>query len=64
MAGADYYSCDICGNKTFYDADLYAGCVTNSNTETDHPWPDGYVGGMAVICIDCAKEYKIEIVKK
>ena len=65
MAGGDYYACDKCGGKTFYDADLQYGEHGDmlENPETKHPWPDGHIGGMAVICPTCAKEYKIEIVK-
>lgn len=34
----------------------------NINPDTKHPWPDGNVGDMAVICKDCAKTHRIEIV--
>ena len=54
MAGADYYSCDICGRKTFYDSDLNYDRGENENPETHHLWPDGNVGWMVVICKDCA----------
>jgi hypothetical protein len=64
MAGADYYSCDKCGCKTFYDADL-SYTLTNNKWENPNPrdeWnamPDGNVGDMMIICKDCAKKYKI-----
>lgn len=81
MAGIDYYSCDICGSKTFYDADLSytfeedikedpkrytfgREYFCNSNPKTTQPWPDGYVGDMAVICKHCAEENEIIIQKK
>jgi len=43
MAGIDYYSCDVCKAKTFYDA------VLNYDRENFHPvtykmWPSGNVG--------------------
>ena len=54
MAIADYYLCDLCNAKTFYDADLsYEN--KNSNPKTGKPWPDGNVGYMFVICKECAR---------
>ena len=65
MAGADYYSCDLCGRKTFYDAELQYEAwrdngKRNSNPVTGHPWPIG-AGAMAVLCVDCAKTHAITI---
>ena len=63
MAGCDYYSCDVCGSKTFYDANLsYDDNLENKITH--HRWPDGYIGDMAVLCDECAKTHKIEIVER
>lgn len=65
MAGADYYSCDKCGCKTFYDADLSYGDYSNmllSPRKT--PMPDGNVGDMMVLCKNCAKENKVIIIPK
>ncbi len=63
MAACDYYLCDICGCETFYDVELYGyRGPENINKNTGHTWPDGDVGGMAVICKDCAKTHRIEIV--
>ena len=53
MGLCNYYLCDICGKATFYDEVLdYAahGDGLNENPETGHPWPDGDVGWMEVIC--------------
>ena len=61
MAGVDYYSCDACGPKTFYDADLQYH--ENENPVTHHPWPDG-VGEMLVLCPSCAKDNKIIIINR
>ena len=61
MAGADYYLCDWCSKKTFYDAHCYHGKIQNRNPETGHPWPDGDVGDMAVLCNECAQK-KVRIV--
>lgn len=72
MAGADYYSCDMCGSKTFYDADVpYRGGREGKKTNPakkvgDIPvelWPLG-VGYMKVLCKDCAETYKVIIQRK
>ena len=48
MAGADYYSCDKCGRKTFYDAEVnYDG-----------------LGSMAALCEDCDKTHAAIIVER
>jgi len=52
MAASDYYLCDVCGKKAFYDANL----DYNSDGSL------GYVGEMAVICTECAKTHDIKIV--
>lgn len=79
MAGGDYRSCDVCGGKTFYDANLSYGDesdwadympyrVAGNEQYSD---PDAlqkygtrlpYVGDWAVICDDCAKTHKTQIV--
>ena len=63
MALADFYLCDACNGKTFYDARLAYDehGEPNSNSETNHPWPDGDVGDMAVICKECSKTHTIVI---
>lgn len=61
--GNDYYLCDICRKNTFMDRYLYVfDTPTNYNKKTGHLWPDGDVVDMAVICNDCAKTHRIEIV--
>lgn len=59
MAYADYYLSDVCGRKTFYDANLPYGewGEENSNPRTKHLWPDGNIGWMLVICRDCADRF-------
>lgn len=55
MAAADYRLCDVCGGKTFYDAELdYSG----------GPWGENLVGlgDWAVICEECAKTHKCIVV--
>ena len=61
MTFIDYRLCDICGNKTFYDADL-----NYDEPDANGRWhwiPDG-VGAWAVICVACAATHEIKIVKK
>lgn len=50
MAGCDYYSCDKCGAKTFYDASI--------------DWEFQRVGAMAVICPKCAEDYTVVVIPK
>ena len=63
MAAADYYLCDVCGGKTFYDANLSYGNYgdRNEDPDTHHPWPDGNVGLMLVLCRDCAKAHTVSM---
>lgn len=69
MASADYRLCDVCGCKAFYDANLsydfdappdeqYRVCGTNK-------WglALGSLGDWAVICKDCAKTHRTQIVE-
>lgn len=47
MVGSDYYSCDKCFAKAFYDAEVeYEG-----------------VGQMRVLCAKCAETHRLEIVE-
>ena len=59
MAMADYYLCDVCGNKCFYDANL--------NWEVDDntgEWSLDHMGDMAAICQGCAATHEIRVVRK
>lgn len=59
MAGADYRSCDVCGTKTVYDADLHYA------DEWDPTWKRPYgVGAWVVICQECAKTHEIVLRKR
>lgn len=61
MSGADYYCCDVCGAKTFYDAELNyhnKRCVLDPVTRKKLPYG---ASGMAVICEECATDYKAVI---
>lgn len=59
MAAADYYSCDVCGRKTFYDADLE---YTSSPPDYEPVLPG--VGAMKVICTSCADSHEVVIVPR
>ena len=59
MAGADYWRCDVCGGKAFYDAPL------NYDDHT-HMRDDGVLlplgcGDMAALCEDCAKTHEVVV---
>lgn len=70
MAFSDYYLCDLCGCKCFYDSRLNWEWGTK-----DAPIPDDekiqrfdlrldYCGDIAAICRNCAKTHEIVIVEK
>ena len=62
MAMADYYRCDVCGSKTFYDAEC---SYTDNNTDAENGnlllWG---VGQMRVLCEECAETKRVVIVNK
>jgi hypothetical protein len=47
MAGGNYYLCDICKAKTFYDADF--------------DWWSSGVGDLVCLCSKCAERYEVVI---
>jgi transcription elongation factor Elf1 len=51
MAGADYFLCDLCGIKMFYDANV--------------DWEEyrGRIGRLVGICVDCSKTHRIAVTK-
>lgn len=55
MALADYYLCDLCECKTFYDANLPHGEF--GEPRKSWKWPDGDVGFMLVLCEECATKH-------
>ena len=57
MAGGDYRSCDVCGCKTYYDADLQYDFGT-------YPRWGLRLGDWKVICIECAKTHECVIVPR
>lgn len=70
MAYADYRLCDVCGGKTFYDANLnydqgadVEGSVRNAGVLLQHTRLD-YLGDWCVICHECAKTHECRVVQK
>ncbi len=76
MAGGDYRSCDVCGGKAFYDADL--NYETGKRIDGEWVYPEtpykiagvrdscdtnalGNVGDWAVICSKCSKTHRTAI---
>ena len=62
MASSDYYLCDVCGRKTFYDAGLHYGHDTDPSNEYKQ-LPTG-VGQMRVLCNECATTKKVVVIDK
>ena len=62
MAMADYYLCDVCSQKAFYDANLRY----DFDTPVDYGCSSklDYVGDMAVICDDCAKTHQVVVLAR
>jgi thiol:disulfide interchange protein len=58
MAACDYRSCDVCGGKVFYDANLNYDHDDAGNITLD------YLGDWCVICTECAKTHESKVVKK
>lgn len=71
MAACDYRQCDVCRSKTFYDANLNYEPASEL-PEGVQPYkqvgePQGYnhlqgLGDWAVLCVECAKTHKTQIV--
>lgn len=70
MAASDYYLCDVCGSKCFYDANLnYETPDSDGNGDWGEPITDelirgrgvklDYCGDMACICLDCSSSYEV-----
>ena len=76
MAVADYYQCDVCGSKCFYDAHLnYEWPDKNGNDSWGNHIPASemmlgtnykldYCGDMAAICRDCLATHEIVVREK
>lgn len=62
MASADYYKCDVCGAKTFYDAEC-SYKIDAIDAENEKPLLYG-VGQMRVLCQKCTETKRVVIVDK
>lgn len=62
MAAADYYLCDCCGGKAFYDANLNYDFDQWDNDKQQYKLD--YVGTMKVVCTDCSDKFEAVIVEK
>jgi len=60
MAMADYYLCDVCGNKAFYDANITDPRYSAIWDEREECDPIG----IAAICPECNKTHKAVIVSR
>lgn len=63
MAGADYFHCDVCGEKTSYDANLNWDTASVLAGRDDLPVLDN-VGDIAVVCTACVKTHKVVVVER
>lgn len=63
MAGADYFHCDVCGGKAFYDAHLNWDCDAEMSGRSDLPALD-YTGDIRALCDDCAKTHVVVVVER
>ena len=68
MAAADYHSCDRCGAKTFYDAEIPGEYVGGEWRYNWQPGGEGYPpfpGYVAyALCNECEKTHEIVIREK
>lgn len=70
MAAADYYLCDICEQKCFYDANLNWECSTKDDPIPLEEQVFGmdmrldYCGDIMALCRNCAKTHELRIVPK
>ena len=71
MAFADYYLCDVCEAKCFYDANLNWEQSTKQVPIPEDQWVRSHpglkldrCGDMKAICRDCAKTHVCQVVEK
>lgn len=62
MALADYYLCDVCKAKTFYDANVNY-CDDRWMTDGRCKMIPNGAGDMAVLCMECAKTHKVIVTR-
>lgn len=57
MAYVDYWHCDVCGCKCFYDSDLQYDFDTNVEYGCGSKLYN--TGDMAAICDSCSEKYEV-----
>jgi hypothetical protein len=62
MAMADYYLCDQCGGKTFYDTGLDWRYEDDEGNDCEANLRG--VGDMVVICEKCAAKFEVVVMPK
>ena len=64
MAMCDYCTCDVCGNKAFYNANITDSRYTGYDEWTGkHLTPDE-MAHVACLCVECSKKYTFKVVEK
>lgn len=63
MAAADYWLCDRCGQKAFYDANLDYSDLTHRRRSDNRPLP-ARCGDAQVLCEECAETHEVVIVER
>lgn len=63
MAACDYYLCDVCGSKCFYDSDLaWERSANPSECLVSNPGMKlGCCGDIAAICRKCTETHEIVV---
>lgn len=66
MARADYWLCDVCDGKSFYDANLDWDHAREKKSERpdDHRMIPVGAGDMAAICVECAKTHRVIVERR
>lgn len=62
MAAADYWLCDQCGAKAFYDAGLNYDVDGPIRPDDHRPLPEG-CGDARVLCVACVKTHRVVILE-
>ena len=60
MASADYWVCDVCDCKAFYDANLNYSDDHSQRRRDGRMLPAG-CGDAQVLCVECAKTMEVVI---
>ena len=60
MPGRDYYRCDVCGGRTFYEGGLHFDPAWKKRRIDDADLPVG-AGDMRVLCLACAEYNEVVV---